>query len=106
MSYATIVAAVDVNAPELARAAIAGAADVAGKQGVVTQMGNQIQSEYEYRSAVELLKTGVIGKVKEIHAWTSATFPQRGRPAGAGWAGSGWCGSADWPSRSWCSAPC
>jgi predicted dehydrogenase len=50
---------------------------------LVTQMGNQIQSEYEYRSAVELLKTGVIGKVKEIHAWTSATFPQRGRPAGA-----------------------
>ena len=35
MSYATIVAAVDVNAPDLARAAIAGAADVAGNQGVV-----------------------------------------------------------------------
>ena len=49
---------------------------------LVTQMGNQIQSEYEYRSAVDLLQHSVIGKVKEIHAWTSATFPQRGRPAG------------------------
>jgi len=55
----------------------------AGQGRLVTQMGNQIQSEYEYRSAVELLKQGVIGKVKEIHAWTSATFPQRGRPQGA-----------------------
>ena len=35
MSYATIIAAVDVNSPELARAAIAGAAAVAGAQGSV-----------------------------------------------------------------------
>lgn len=35
MPYATIIAAVDVNAPDLARAAIAGAADVAGQQGTV-----------------------------------------------------------------------
>lgn len=50
---------------------------------LVTQTGNQIQSEYEYRAAVELLKQGVIGKVKELHIWISATFPQRGRPEGA-----------------------
>lgn len=58
-------------------------AEASGSRGqLVTQMGNQIQSEYEYRAAVDLLQHGVIGKVKEIHAWTSATFPQRGRPAG------------------------
>ncbi len=50
---------------------------------LVTQTGNQIQSEFEYRSAVELLRNGVIGKVKEIHVWISSTFPQRGRPDGA-----------------------
>lgn len=52
------------------------------RESLVTQMGNQIQSEYEYRSAVELLQHGVIGKIKEVHIWISATFPQRGRPAG------------------------
>ncbi len=58
-------------------------AESSGSRGhLVTQMGNQIQSEYEYRSAVLLLQQGVIGKVKEVHAWTSATFPQRGRPKG------------------------
>ena len=55
----------------------------AEKAGVVTQMGNQIQSAIEYRSAVVLLQEGVIGKVKEVHAWSGAQFPQRGRPEGA-----------------------
>lgn len=58
------------------------AAAAAAKPHLVTQTGNQIQSEYEYRSAVELLRSGVIGKVKEIHAWVTARFPQRGRPPG------------------------
>ncbi len=55
---------------------------VAEETGKVTQMGNQIQSNYEYRAAVQLLQQGVIGKIKAVHAWTPATFPQRGRPAG------------------------
>ena len=55
---------------------------VAKKAGVVTQMGNQIQSTIEYRSGVILIKQGVIGKIKELHAWTGASFPQRGRPPG------------------------
>lgn len=54
----------------------------AQKAGVVTQMGNQIQSAIEYRSAVIMLQQGVIGKIKEIHAWSGAKFPQRGRIAG------------------------
>jgi predicted dehydrogenase len=36
---------------------------------LVTQMGNQIQSHQAYRTAVQLLRDGVIGKVREVHAW-------------------------------------
>src|SRR5205085_1303473 len=41
----------------------------ARKYGVVTQMGNQIQSHEAYRTAVKLVHDGVIGKVKEVHSW-------------------------------------
>ena len=41
----------------------------AKKYGVVTQMGNQIQSHEIYRTAVKLVHDGVIGKVKEVHSW-------------------------------------
>ncbi len=54
----------------------------AAKAGVVTQMGNQIQSAIEYQMAVRMLQDGVIGKVKEIHAWSGAQFPEKGRPQG------------------------
>lgn len=55
----------------------------AKEAGVVTQMGNQIQSSIEYRSAVMLIQSGVIGKIKEVHAWSGASFPRQGRPSGA-----------------------
>jgi hypothetical protein len=57
--------------------------ETAAKYGVVTQMGNQIQSAIEYRMAVQMLQDGVIGKIREIHAWSSARFPYRGRPEGS-----------------------
>lgn len=41
----------------------------AKKYGVVTQMGNQIQSHEAYRTAVKLVHDGTIGKVKEVHSW-------------------------------------
>jgi predicted dehydrogenase len=41
----------------------------AKKYGVVTQMGNQIQSHEAYRTAVKLVHDGVIGKVNEVHSW-------------------------------------
>ena len=41
----------------------------ATKYGVVTQMGNQIQSHEFYRTAVKAVHDGVIGKVKEVHSW-------------------------------------
>ena len=55
----------------------------ARKAGVVTQMGNQIHSSSEYRSAAKLVQDGAIGKVKEIHCWSGARFPQEIRPGGA-----------------------
>jgi predicted dehydrogenase len=41
----------------------------AKKAGVVTQMGNQIQSHEAYRTAVKIVHDGHIGKVKEVHSW-------------------------------------
>ncbi|HVW00540.1 MAG TPA: Gfo/Idh/MocA family oxidoreductase [Planctomycetaceae bacterium] len=43
----------------------------ARKAGVVTQMGNQIQSHRFYRIAVRTVHDGAIGKVKEVHSWQS-----------------------------------
>ncbi len=43
----------------------------AKRYNLVTQMGNQIQSHEFYRTAVKLVHDGVIGKVKEVHAWQS-----------------------------------
>lgn len=55
----------------------------AQKAGVVTQMGNQIQSSSEYRTTVQMIRDGVIGKIKEVHCWCGAQFPQAPRPDGA-----------------------
>ncbi len=45
--------------------------EVARERQLVTQMGIQIQSGREYRTAVKLIQSGAIGKVKEVHAWSS-----------------------------------
>ncbi len=58
----------------------------ARKYGVVTQMGNQIQSHSAYRTAVAGVHAGVIGKVKEVHSWQSGSGQWRhveDRPAGS-----------------------
>ena len=50
---------------------------VAARTGVVTQMGNQHHSSIGYRCLVEVIRSGVIGKVREAHAWTSSpSWPQ------------------------------
>jgi predicted dehydrogenase len=41
----------------------------AAKAGVVTQLGNQGRSSIESRMMVELLRSGAIGKIKEIIMW-------------------------------------
>ncbi len=37
---------------------------------LVTQMGIQIHSHEAYRTAVELVQKGAIGKIKEVHSWS------------------------------------
>jgi predicted dehydrogenase len=61
-------------------------ADAARKAGVVTQMGNQIQSHDAYRTAVKLVHDGAIGKVREVISWQAGTPTWRkttDRPPGA-----------------------
>jgi predicted dehydrogenase len=45
-------------------------AEYARKKNSITQMGIQIHSSREYRSAVQLIQGGAIGKVKEVHSWS------------------------------------
>ena len=44
---------------------------VAAETGVKTQMGNQAHAKDHMRRCIELLQAGVIGKVREVHAWTN-----------------------------------
>jgi predicted dehydrogenase len=44
--------------------------EYAGKKKLITQMGIQIHSSKEYRSAVQLIQGGAIGKVTEVHSWS------------------------------------
>ena len=58
----------------------------ARKFNLVTQMCNQIQSHSTYRTAVQIIHSGMIGKVKEVHSWqgTTPTWPRHiPRPEGA-----------------------
>src|ERR1044071_4540626 len=44
---------------------------IAKEYGVVTQMGNQGSSEDGLRRAVEVVHSGLIGNVKQIHVWSN-----------------------------------
>jgi hypothetical protein len=59
---------------------------LAAETGVVTQMGNQGSSEPGLRRAIEVIQSGVIGKVSELHVWTNRPiWPTNGldRPKGS-----------------------
>jgi len=49
--------------------------ELAGKYKVATQMGNQGTSSEAFRRAVELVQAGVIGTVREVHAWNTGGGP-------------------------------
>lgn len=53
--------------------------EVAREKKLVTQMGIQIHSSTEYRTAVKLVQEGVIGKVKEVHTWSSKKWGDNGK---------------------------
>lgn len=46
-------------------------AQFAAEHKLVTQMGVQIHSHSTYRSAVQLIQGGAIGKVQAVHSWSS-----------------------------------
>jgi hypothetical protein len=48
---------------------------LAAEHKVATQMGNQGTSSEAFRRAVELVQAGVIGDVREVHAWNTGGGP-------------------------------
>lgn len=48
--------------------------EAAAKAGVVTQMGTQIHAEPNYRRVVELIQSGAIGAVREVHVWVGRAW--------------------------------
>ncbi len=60
--------------------------EAAREKKLVTQMGIQIHSTAYYRIAVQVIQGGTIGKVKEVHAWSSKKWgdldplPERSDP--------------------------
>jgi predicted dehydrogenase len=52
----------------------------AREKKLVTQMGIQIHSYKVYRQAVAIVQSGVIGKVKEVHTWSSKKWGDTGQP--------------------------
>ncbi|MBX3484171.1 Gfo/Idh/MocA family oxidoreductase [Phenylobacterium sp.] len=69
--------------------------------GLVTQMGNQGHSGDDGRRVVELIRGGLIGKVREVHVWTNRPVWPQGvarpapipTPANLDW--QTWLGPAD-----------
>ncbi|UCC99062.1 MAG: Gfo/Idh/MocA family oxidoreductase [Phycisphaerales bacterium] len=49
-------------------------AETARQKKLVTQMGTQIHACSNYRRAVELVRSGAIGKVREVYVWLGANF--------------------------------
>jgi predicted dehydrogenase len=54
--------------------------ETAHKMRRVTQIGTQIHAGGNYRRVVELVQSGAIGIVGEVHVWVSATYGGKDRP--------------------------
>ncbi|MCU1329703.1 MAG: oxidoreductase domain protein [Bryobacterales bacterium] len=73
---------------------------VAREKNLATQMGIQIHSWREYKTAVKLIQSGAIGKVKAVHTWSEKKWGDKERlptttdpvPAGFDW--NAWLGVA------------
>src|SRR5262245_14011888 len=49
-------------------------AEAAARHKRVTQMGTQIHAGSNYRRVVELVQSGAIGKVREVHVWCGRSY--------------------------------
>ena len=56
-------------------------AEAAKKHGVATQMGTQIHAGNNYRRVVEIIQSGAIGDVGEVHVWVGKNWGGGDRPA-------------------------
>lgn len=54
--------------------------ELARKTGLVTQIGTQIHAGGNYRRVVELIRTGAIGEVEEVHVWVGSSYGGKERP--------------------------
>src|SRR3954467_11922223 len=72
--------------------------EIARSKKLVSQMGIQVHSSREYQTAVQLIQSEAIGKVKEVHSWSNKTWgdlspmPDRSDPAPSGFDWDGWLG--------------
>jgi predicted dehydrogenase len=48
--------------------------NLARQTGLVTQIGTQIHAMNNYRRVVELVQSGAIGKVTEVHVWANSSY--------------------------------
>ncbi len=60
-------------------------AEAAKKMGVATQLGTQIHAGDNYRRVVEMIQSGVIGDVTDVHVWVGKGWgggerPEAGQP--------------------------
>lgn len=58
-------------------------AEAAKKYKRVTQMGNNIHAGENYRRVVEVIQSGAIGDVTEVHVWIDAIYGNIGKPDAA-----------------------
>jgi predicted dehydrogenase len=74
---------------------------------LATQTGNQIHATEHYRRVVEIVQSGAIGEVREVHHWAGHVWETRPWPAAepvpAGVDYDLWVGPAEWRdhSREW-----
>jgi len=73
--------------------------DFAGRTGVVTQMGTQSSASHSTRRAVEIIRAGVLGQVRDVHIWTDRSSRLPTQPASSepppGMAWDTWLGVAE-----------
>lgn len=71
--------------------------DTARKMKRVTQIGTQIHAGNNYRRVVELVQSGAVDSIEEVHVWVDATYgakdqPTESRPMPAGLHYEEWLG--------------
>lgn len=58
--------------------------ELARQSNLATQMGNQVTGDGRLRQAVRLVQAGLLGEVREVHVWNSASRPEGDAPPEGG----------------------